>query len=79
LDTEIAKLTEKRRVLSAYLDSHKALISTVQRLLLDIIQEIFTSCLPTDRNCAMSAEAPAILGHVCSSWRSISLSTPLLW
>ncbi|KAJ7441747.1 hypothetical protein FB451DRAFT_1414540 [Mycena latifolia] len=42
--------------------------------------EIFTACLPTHRNCAMSAvEAPVLLGRICSSWRSISLSTPRLW
>ncbi|KAJ7252089.1 hypothetical protein B0H12DRAFT_623079 [Mycena haematopus] len=50
------------------------------RLPLDIIAEIFIACLPTHRNCVMSAtEAPVILGRICSSWRTISLSTPRLW
>ncbi|KAF8208294.1 hypothetical protein K438DRAFT_1813765 [Mycena galopus ATCC 62051] len=38
------------------------------------------ACIPTHRNCVMSAtEAPVILGRICSSWRTISLSTPRLW
>ncbi|KAJ7441753.1 hypothetical protein FB451DRAFT_96336 [Mycena latifolia] len=87
LDDEIAvlqkaldKLTEERTGISAYVDAHKALISPVRRLPLDIILEIFTACLPTHRNCVMSAlEAPVLLGRICSSWRSISLLTPRLW
>ncbi|KAJ7354558.1 hypothetical protein DFH08DRAFT_955947 [Mycena albidolilacea] len=87
LDNEIAelqkaieKLMEERDGLGAYVDAHKALISPVRRLPLDIIEEIFVTCLPTHRNCVMSAsEAPVLLGRVCSSWRAISLSTPRLW
>ncbi|KAF7362461.1 hypothetical protein MVEN_00593700 [Mycena venus] len=57
-----------------------ALISPARKLHLDILQSIFVACLPTHRNCVMSAtEAPVLLGHICSSWRSISLSTPRLW
>ncbi|KAJ7785454.1 hypothetical protein B0H14DRAFT_2286260, partial [Mycena olivaceomarginata] len=59
---------------------HKALISPARRLPLDIVQEIFVACLPTHRNCVMSAsEAPVLLGRICSSWRAISLTTPRLW
>ncbi|KAJ7689550.1 hypothetical protein B0H17DRAFT_1011967 [Mycena rosella] len=87
LDDEIAKLqaalgdlTQERARLRAYVDAHRALISPVRRLPLDIIQEIFVACIPTHRNCAMSAmDAPVILGRICSSWRAISLSTPRLW
>ncbi|KAJ7457854.1 hypothetical protein FB451DRAFT_589538 [Mycena latifolia] len=87
LDDEIAdlqkalgKLMEERDRLNAYVDAHQALLSPVRRLPLDIIQEIFVACLPMYRNCAMSAmEAPVLLGRICSSWRTISLSTPRLW
>ncbi|KAJ7122031.1 hypothetical protein C8R43DRAFT_51110 [Mycena crocata] len=38
------------------------------------------ACLPTDRNCVMSAqEAPIILGRVCRLWRTASLASPRLW
>ncbi|KAJ7633450.1 hypothetical protein DFH06DRAFT_1337310 [Mycena polygramma] len=80
LDDEIAKLAEERDSLRAFVQPHKALISPFRRTPFDIIQEIFIACLPTHRNCVMSAsEAPVLLGRICSSWRAISLSTPRLW
>ncbi|KAJ7782570.1 hypothetical protein DFH07DRAFT_727985 [Mycena maculata] len=87
LDDEIAelqkvmdKLTDECNSVRAYVDAHSALISPARRLPVDIIQEIFMACIPTHRNCVMSArEAPVLLGRICSSWRAISLSTPRLW
>ncbi|KAF7376868.1 hypothetical protein MSAN_00104300 [Mycena sanguinolenta] len=80
LQKAIDKLAEERSRVAAYVEAHKALISPVRRLPLDIVQELFVACLPTHRNCVMSAsEAPVLLGRVCSSWRAISLSTPRLW
>ncbi|KAJ7221292.1 hypothetical protein GGX14DRAFT_694665 [Mycena pura] len=87
LDDEIAKmqrvidkLTEERNTLAAYIDGHRSLLSPMRRLPRDIIQEIFIACMPTDRNCVMSAtEAPILLGRICSAWRAISFSTPRLW
>ncbi|KAJ6456468.1 hypothetical protein C8R45DRAFT_1034563 [Mycena sanguinolenta] len=87
LDDEIAelqkaidKLSEERNTLCTYVDAHKALISPVRRLPLDIIQEIFLACIPMHRNCVMSAsEAPVLLGRICSSWRAISQAMPRLW
>ncbi|KAJ6594537.1 hypothetical protein B0H19DRAFT_891096, partial [Mycena capillaripes] len=80
MQTAIDKLFEERDTLSSYVEAHRALASPLRRLPLDIIEEIFMACLPTHRNCAMTAlEAPVILGRICSSWRSISLSTPRLW
>ncbi|KAJ7045146.1 hypothetical protein C8F04DRAFT_1067861 [Mycena alexandri] len=87
LDDEIAdlqkaidKLAEKRAGLAAFVDAHKALLSPIRRLPLDVIEEIFVACLPTHRNCVMSAsEAPVLLGRICSSWRAISLTTTRLW
>ncbi|KAJ6594712.1 hypothetical protein B0H19DRAFT_1009754, partial [Mycena capillaripes] len=76
----IDKLAAERDGLSAFVEAHKALISPVRRLPLDIIQEIFVACIPIHRNCVMSAsEPPILLGRICSSWRAISLSTPRLW
>ncbi|KAJ7090874.1 hypothetical protein B0H15DRAFT_248071 [Mycena belliarum] len=76
----INKLAAERAELSAYVEAHKALISPVRRLPLDVMQEIFVACLPIHRNCVMSArEAPILLGRICSAWRTLSLSTPRLW
>ncbi|KAJ7512712.1 hypothetical protein B0H11DRAFT_4853 [Mycena galericulata] len=80
LQNTLNKLIEERETLGAYVQGHAALISPARRLPRDIIQEIFVACLPTHQNCAMSArEAPVLLGRICSSWRTISLSTPRLW
>ncbi|KAJ7741295.1 hypothetical protein B0H16DRAFT_1728553 [Mycena metata] len=80
LQKTLDELAAERDSLVGYMDSHRALLSPIRRLPLDILQEIFLACIPTHRNCAMSAlEAPVLLGRICSSWRSISLSTPRLW
>ncbi|KAJ7742570.1 hypothetical protein B0H16DRAFT_1563008 [Mycena metata] len=61
-------------------EAHRALLSPARRLPLDVLQEIFVACMPSHRNCVMSAqETPVLLGRICSSWRDISLSTPRLW
>ncbi|KAJ6501986.1 hypothetical protein C8R45DRAFT_819275, partial [Mycena sanguinolenta] len=81
LQKTMDKLVEERDGLQSYVEAHRALISPVRRLPLDIIQEIFVACIPTHRNCIMSAiEAPILLGRICSAWRTISLTTvPRLW
>ncbi|KAK6977618.1 hypothetical protein R3P38DRAFT_3123855 [Favolaschia claudopus] len=87
LDNEIAqlrgtieKLEKKRKSLNPYVEAHQALISPMRRISQDVLSEIFIACLPTHRNCVMSAsEAPLLLGRVCSSWRTLSLATPRLW
>ncbi|KAJ7741294.1 hypothetical protein B0H16DRAFT_1032256 [Mycena metata] len=80
LHKTLHKLEEEHHSLLAHVDAHKALLSPVRRLPLDVIQEIFIACMPTHRNCVMSAlEAPVLLGRICRSWREISLSTPRLW
>ncbi|KAJ7502628.1 hypothetical protein B0H11DRAFT_2363514 [Mycena galericulata] len=80
LQRAIEKLEEQRDGLDAHIEAHTALISPLRRMPPDMIQEIFMACLPTHRNCVMSAkEAPVLLGRICSSWRTLSLSTPRLW
>ncbi|KAJ7042012.1 hypothetical protein C8F04DRAFT_1078021 [Mycena alexandri] len=80
LDEEIAVLQQERDFLAASIGAHQALLSPIRQLPLDLIQEIFVACLPTHRNCVMSTmEAPVLLGRICSSWRTISLTTPRLW
>ncbi|KAF8200051.1 hypothetical protein K438DRAFT_1823114 [Mycena galopus ATCC 62051] len=66
------KLAEERGALSAYVDAHRTLMSPARRLPLDIIEEIFVACLPTNRNCVMSAQEAPLM-------RAISLGTPRLW
>jgi len=87
LDAEIEKvqsildgLRDKHRALSDEIEAHRALISPIRQLPLDVLGEIFVHCLPEGRNAVMSSEeAPILLGRICSAWRSITLSTPRLW
>ncbi|KAJ7039923.1 hypothetical protein C8F04DRAFT_1033044 [Mycena alexandri] len=80
LQKSISSLTEEHNSVSAYVYAHRALLSPIRRLDADVLQEIFVACLPTHRNCVMTArEAPVLLGRICSSWRALSLSTPRLW
>ncbi|KAJ7049990.1 hypothetical protein C8F01DRAFT_718781 [Mycena amicta] len=87
LDTKIGYLQEalanvriERDILHEHVEAHNALVSPLRRMPLDILQEIFVACLPTERNCVMSAdEAPILLGRICSAWREIAYNTPRLW
>ncbi|KAJ7034768.1 hypothetical protein C8F04DRAFT_1101067 [Mycena alexandri] len=80
LQKSIDELTKEHDTIGDYVQAHRALLTPIRRIPLDILQEIFVACLPTHRNCVMSAkEAPVLLGRICSSWRALSLSTPRLW
>ncbi|KAJ7803743.1 hypothetical protein B0H13DRAFT_1671541, partial [Mycena leptocephala] len=61
-------------------DPYLALLSPIRTMPVEILQEIFMACLPTRHDSIMHAShIPLILGRVCSRWRTISLSTPVLW
>ncbi|KAF8197826.1 hypothetical protein K438DRAFT_1672658 [Mycena galopus ATCC 62051] len=80
LESLIRDLTVQRDRVKAHIDSHKALISQPRRLPQDVIEQIFLACLPTRHNAVMSVtEAPLLLGHICSAWRSITFAMPRLW
>ncbi|CAK5278692.1 unnamed protein product [Mycena citricolor] len=87
LDREIAHvaatlshLQSERHVLQQFVAAHQALTHPIRRIPLEILLDIFAACLPTHRNPVMStADAPLLLGRVCSSWRQISTTTPTLW
>ncbi|KAJ7466941.1 hypothetical protein FB451DRAFT_1137583 [Mycena latifolia] len=80
IENAIRDLSTQRDEITAYIESHQALISYPRRLPRDIIQEIFLACLPTDRNAVMSLkDAPMLLCRICSTWRDIALTTPALW
>ncbi|KAJ7069461.1 hypothetical protein C8F01DRAFT_1112810 [Mycena amicta] len=80
LDETIRQLQTERDKLAAHIAAHEALISPIRRIPLDMLQEIFVACLPTDRNSVMSAsEAPVLLGRICSHWRTVAFQTSALW
>ena len=83
LQAIIGELFREREALSSFVDAHRALLSTIRRLPPELLQKIFTHCLVADRNRVDAfksrKKAPILLGHVCSSWRRLAMSTPELW
>ncbi|KAJ7472644.1 hypothetical protein FB451DRAFT_1250241 [Mycena latifolia] len=80
MQTLINELAGKRAHLTGFIDAHLALVSPARRLPEDVVAEIFTAALPSDRNSVMSgAESPLLLCHLCRAWRRLALSTPRLW
>ncbi|KAF7337044.1 hypothetical protein MVEN_02141500 [Mycena venus] len=80
LQVMLEQLRAKRDHLNDFIDAHLAFISPARRLPEDVMVEIFTACLPSERNAIMSgAEAPLLLCHVSRAWRNLALSTPRLW
>ena len=80
MQAALEEMKRQRDELSQYIDHYHALTSPIRRLPKEILLEIFVHCLPKEHNAYMSShEAPLLLGRICSSWRSISLSAPRLW
>lgn len=80
VDHEIGRLMALRVELILEIEEHQSLLSPIQHLPIDVLQEIFTACLPTMHNPVMSRyEAPLLLTQVCKNWRDIVLSAPHFW
>jgi hypothetical protein len=80
LDKQSAHITNEQSVLLLFISKHRALISLIRKLPIEILQEIFIACLPTAHNPVMSREEPPILlTQICSSWRNVAHATPQLW
>ncbi|KAF8654197.1 hypothetical protein AX16_003724 [Volvariella volvacea WC 439] len=73
-------LIQDRDEIRKYVDRQRALLAPIQRVPLEILQEIFVHCLPTDLFIRPdSYKAPLLLARVCRAWRHVVLSTPKLW
>jgi hypothetical protein len=86
LEEEITRLRLKREELQTFVDDHQMLLSPIRQLYPEILQRIFVECVAADCNAdwhrypvMLAAQAPMLLGRVCSSWRRIAYSTPGLW
>ncbi|KIJ92657.1 hypothetical protein K443DRAFT_76470, partial [Laccaria amethystina LaAM-08-1] len=74
-----ARQREQRRLLKKC----KSLRSLVRSLPDELLSQIFMECIP-ERGVTVCLEtslreAPMLLCHVCSKWRSVAFSTPQLW
>ncbi|KAF8150129.1 hypothetical protein B0H34DRAFT_757444 [Crassisporium funariophilum] len=76
----LKQLELEHEVLLCAIQRYRALLSPMRRIPVDILQEIFIYCVPSEHNASMCAvEAPVLLTQICSSWRQIALRTPRLW
>ena len=70
---------------SDFVKEHKALLSPARRLIPELWSEIFARCVPKPSQLARgpstfdTSKPPYVLLSVCSTWRSVALSTPTLW
>ncbi|KAF6752390.1 hypothetical protein DFP72DRAFT_904769 [Ephemerocybe angulata] len=80
LTQELENLKAKRTAYTDYVSSHRALLSPIRRMPLEILHAIFRHCLPTEHNAVMNpVAAPLLLTHVCRQWRDLAIGMPLLW
>ena len=80
LDEQYTQIQNEQASLLLSISKHRALISQVRKLPVDVLQEIFIACLPTTHNAVMSKrEPPILLTQICSYWRNIAHATPQLW
>ena len=80
LEEQTTQIRNEQSALLLFVSKHRALISLIRKLPIDILQEIFVACLPTAHNPVMSRwEPPILLTQICSSWRVVAHATPQLW
>lgn len=80
LQQALDALSRQRDEIQDIVDAHRALLSPVRHLPVEILQQIFVLCLQTTSNPVMhESEAPLLLGRICRRWREISMSTAELW
>ncbi|KAF8960894.1 hypothetical protein BDZ97DRAFT_1275246 [Flammula alnicola] len=73
-------LKARRDTIRCSIDRYDTILAPVRRLQEDVLREIFSYCLPTDRNpITNSSEAPLLLTHICRFWRSVACTTPQIW
>jgi len=80
VDQENEDLKALRAKLTLEIEEHRSLLSPVPHFPIDVLQEIFAACLPTEHYPVVSQyESPLLLIQVCKNWRNIALSAPQLW
>jgi hypothetical protein len=72
------RLVHKRAAVQKLADEHRILVSPLRRFPTELLSEIFLLSLP-DSSTFRATEPPCLLGQICSLWRHIALSTPMLW
>jgi F-box-like len=81
LDAEIEALKQKRALCTSFVTFHSAFLSPISQMPPDILQTIFSHCLPHDTPDIIMrpSEAPLLLTQICSQWRDFAIRAPTLW
>jgi hypothetical protein len=84
LEEEMARLRLRREELQTFVDDHRMLLSPIRQLSPEVLQRIFVECVAAHcyADChpvMLSAQAPMLLGRVCSFWRRVAYGTAELW
>ena len=83
LEAQRKETIQRRDTHQAFADGHRTLLSSILRLSPDILSGIFTDLVPLYDDWAMQAGTPphpiVAISHVCRQFRTIALSTPMLW
>ncbi|KAK0451308.1 uncharacterized protein EV420DRAFT_710951 [Desarmillaria tabescens] len=79
LNAVVDRLHTERQNIQSDLDAQRSLMAPVRRIPADILLQIF-ELLSVDEECNLdTANAPWVFGHVCCFWRTIVITSPVLW
>ncbi|KAJ7157478.1 hypothetical protein C8R46DRAFT_1114619 [Mycena filopes] len=78
LQTRLAQLVRERDETAEHLRRHRALVSPLRRIPLELLCEIFVLSVDASDD-VERAEVPWHLGHICQTWRRSALAYPHLW
>lgn len=78
LQATMDELCHEKETIDEYIREHEVLLTPARKILPELLSEIFLWCF-VDGMLASVADAPIVLGQVCSYWRSVVISTPHLW
>jgi hypothetical protein len=81
---EQEKLEQKRASLATDLSRNAAILSPLRRMPPEILSEIFTLTLPSDRAVVERGkidlrDSPWMLTRICGRWRTVALASSSLW
>ncbi|PBK97211.1 hypothetical protein ARMGADRAFT_885404, partial [Armillaria gallica] len=79
LAKEASQLNERHNSLTQYVSQCRSLFAPIRRLPRDVLESIFAYVPRSAKNSLDIYSAPWLLAHICSTWRDIVFTTPLLW
>ena len=78
LQATVDALNDEKNTVDQYINDHEARFAPARKILPEILSEIFRWCF-VDGVLKGAADAPLVLGQVCSYWRAVANATPSLW